>query len=186
MAKGQAERLMPLLEEVLAEGGAAWADLTALGVGIGPGNFTGIRISVAAARGLGLGLGVPVVGVSELEALAFEAEGPALASLDARRGNAYLQGFGAEGAPLAPPIMAPVDIAALPDTGPAPLCLGDFAEDLAARCGGTVAPPRHPLPEAIARIAAQRARPDLPPPAPLYLRPADAAPAKPAPALLTP
>ncbi|WP_424975755.1 tRNA (adenosine(37)-N6)-threonylcarbamoyltransferase complex dimerization subunit type 1 TsaB [Dinoroseobacter sp. S124A] len=186
MARGQAERLMPLLEEVLAETGIGWADLTALGVGIGPGNFTGIRISVAAARGLGLGLAVPVVGVSTLEALALGAEGPALVSLDARRGNAYLQGFGADGTALAPPVMAPVETAALPGTGPAPLCLGDLAPELATRSGGTVVPPRHPLPEAIARIAARRARPDLPPPAPLYLRPADAAPAKPAPALLTP
>lgn len=186
MAKGQAERLMPLLEDVLSEAGIGWTDLTALGVGIGPGNFTGIRISVSAARGLGLGLSVPVVGVSGLEALAFDAKGPALASLDARRGNVYLQGFDADGAALAPPVMAPVETAPLPDTGPAPLCLGDLASDLAARTGGTVVPPRHPLPEAIAWIAARHARADLPPPAPLYLRPADAAPAKPAPALLTP
>ncbi|MEM1233133.1 MAG: tRNA (adenosine(37)-N6)-threonylcarbamoyltransferase complex dimerization subunit type 1 TsaB [Pseudomonadota bacterium] len=64
MARGQAERLIPLLEDVLAEGGIAWPNLDALGVGVGPGNFTGIRISVAAARGLALGLGIPAVGVS--------------------------------------------------------------------------------------------------------------------------
>ncbi|MEC9312383.1 MAG: tRNA (adenosine(37)-N6)-threonylcarbamoyltransferase complex dimerization subunit type 1 TsaB, partial [Pseudomonadota bacterium] len=45
MTRGQAERLMPLLEEVLATGGATWADLDAIGVGVGPGNFTGIRIA---------------------------------------------------------------------------------------------------------------------------------------------
>src|SRR6056297_2365432 len=49
MARGQAERLMPLLAELLAEAGLAWSDLAALGVGTGPGNFTGIRIAVAAA-----------------------------------------------------------------------------------------------------------------------------------------
>jgi len=48
MARGQAERLMPLLEEVLAEAGLGWHDLDALAVGIGPGNFTGIRIAVSA------------------------------------------------------------------------------------------------------------------------------------------
>ena len=52
MAKGQAERLMPLIAELLEEAGAATGDLAAIGVGIGPGNFTGIRISVSAARGL--------------------------------------------------------------------------------------------------------------------------------------
>ena len=66
MDKGQAERLMPLLEEVLAEGGIGWADLTALAVGTGPGNFTGVRIAVAAARGLALGLGIPAIGVTGL------------------------------------------------------------------------------------------------------------------------
>ncbi|MES2540559.1 MAG: hypothetical protein V4583_08235, partial [Pseudomonadota bacterium] len=40
MEKGQAERLIPLLEEVLAEGRIGWSDLKALAVGTGPGNFT--------------------------------------------------------------------------------------------------------------------------------------------------
>ena len=52
MAKGQAERLLPLLEGVLAEAGVSWHALDAIAVGTGPGNFTGIRLSVAAARGL--------------------------------------------------------------------------------------------------------------------------------------
>ena len=46
MAKGQAERLMPLLEELLAAEGFGWRDLAAIGVGTGPGNFTGLRIGV--------------------------------------------------------------------------------------------------------------------------------------------
>ena len=33
MARGQAERLMPMLEEVLTKGGATWKDLDAIGVG---------------------------------------------------------------------------------------------------------------------------------------------------------
>ncbi|AKS45068.1 tRNA threonylcarbamoyl adenosine modification protein YeaZ [Octadecabacter temperatus] len=64
MSRGQGERLMVLLEEVLAENGLTWTDLDALAVGVGPGNFTGIRISVSAARGLALGLGKPAIGVS--------------------------------------------------------------------------------------------------------------------------
>ena len=63
MPRGQAERLMGLLHEVLSGSGHDWRDLDAIGVGIGPGNFTGIRISVSAARGLALGLGVPAYGV---------------------------------------------------------------------------------------------------------------------------
>ena len=56
MARGQVEHLMPMLEEVLAEAGIAWADLDGIGVCTGPGNFTGTRISVSAARGLALGV----------------------------------------------------------------------------------------------------------------------------------
>jgi tRNA threonylcarbamoyladenosine biosynthesis protein TsaB len=68
MDRGQAERLLPMLEEVLAGAGAGWGDLAALAVCTGPGNFTGIRIGVAAARGLALGLDVPAVGVTAFEA----------------------------------------------------------------------------------------------------------------------
>ena len=70
MARGQAERLFPLLGELLAGAGVDWRDLSVIGCGTGPGNFTGIRISVAAARGLSLSLGVPAVGVTVTEAMA--------------------------------------------------------------------------------------------------------------------
>lgn len=63
MARGQAERLLLLLEDVLADAGLGWADLHRIGVGVGPGNFTGIRISVSAARGLAMGLAIPAIGV---------------------------------------------------------------------------------------------------------------------------
>ncbi len=93
MAKGQAERLVPMLEEVLAEGGIGWRDLARIAVGTGPGNFTGVRIAVAAARGLALGLGVPAVGVTRLEALALGLPRPCRVVEDARGGLAYVQDF---------------------------------------------------------------------------------------------
>ena len=75
MEKGQAERLMPMLAEMLAEAGVGFGDLARIGVGTGPGNFTGVRISVAAARGLALGLGIPAVGISALQAQALGMDG---------------------------------------------------------------------------------------------------------------
>jgi len=69
MDKGQGERLLGLLAQVLADHGAVWGDLDGIGVGTGPGNFTGIRIAVSAARGLALSLGVPAIGVSGFEIL---------------------------------------------------------------------------------------------------------------------
>ena len=67
MARGQAERLMTMLQEFLQYNSTSWADLTAIGVGIGPGNFTGIRIGVAAAKGLSMGLSIPLHGVDGFE-----------------------------------------------------------------------------------------------------------------------
>ncbi len=38
MSKGQAERLFPLLQEILTEAGLTWRDLDVIGVGVGPGS----------------------------------------------------------------------------------------------------------------------------------------------------
>ena len=166
MTKGQAERLMPLLSEVLAEAGVTYGDLAAIGVGTGPGNFTGTRIAVAAARGLALGLSVPAEGVSVVEAYA---EGrDVIVCLPAPRG-AILLARGPEtlvhepGTPLPPDWFGPL-------TGPA-------AEAVSADAGQIVLPAPD-LAVSIARIAGRRAAPGRPRPAPVYLRPADAAPAR--------
>ncbi|MEM6940402.1 MAG: tRNA (adenosine(37)-N6)-threonylcarbamoyltransferase complex dimerization subunit type 1 TsaB [Pseudomonadota bacterium] len=177
LAKGQSERLFPMTAEVLEEGGVRYQDLDAIGVSAGPGNFTGIRISIAAARGLALGLGIPSVAVSTLEALALDHSGPLLASITAGRGHYFCQRFGkaARG-----PALVPVDAVAQWHL-PGLRCIGDDADALAATLGATslTAPPNPAL--AIARIAADRWQDDPPRPAPLYLRPADAAPARDAP-----
>ncbi|GGH35568.1 tRNA threonylcarbamoyl adenosine modification protein YeaZ [Cribrihabitans marinus] len=157
MSRGQAERLMPLLQEVLAAGGADWRDLAALGVGIGPGNFTGIRIAVSAARGLALGLGVPAIGVTGFEARAALAPAGHLPAIPAPREQVYVAPPGRE-----PSLIARAD-------APSPLFDDAAPGDLAC---------------AIARIAATRRHSEAPPPAPLYLRPADAAPSRDVPPML--
>ena len=170
MDKGQAERLLPLLEEMLAEAGIGWHDLGRLAVGTGPGNFTGVRISVAAARGLALGLGIPAIGVTRLEALAHGLRRPVTVIEDARRDEAYVQVFGADG--TAAQLVA---LCEAPRTG---LCTGSAA-------GPQALPPALPLAEAIARIAAARTLPQ-PRPAPFYLRGADAAPPSDPPPVILP
>ena len=155
MARGQADRLMPLLEEVLAEVSITWQDLNAIGVGIGPGNFTGIRISVAAARGLGLGLGIPVVGVD---------------------------GFESRSAPgVLPAVPAPRDHVYVHLAGEAPrLMPRQEAEDHARGAGLTLVGEASPvgLAPAIARCAAARFKTTTTPPAPLYVKAAGAAPSR--------
>ncbi len=170
MEKGQAERLIPLLEELLAEGGIGWSDLKAIAVGTGPGNFTGVRISVAAARGLALGLGIPAVGVTRLEALAYGLPRPVVVAEDAKRGQVYVQMFTAE--------------------GPGPAHLADRVVPACAATGSAAGenalPSAMPLVEAIARIGAERVLTPQPRPAPFYLRGADAAPPSDPPPVILP
>ncbi len=163
MQRGQAERLMPLLEELLREGRSHWRDLDALGVGVGPGNFTGLRIAVSAARGLALGLDIPAVGVSGCEARAMMDPVSAQA-IPAPRDQVYL--------------CAPDDPAAMPR-----LLAAAEAERIAGRPLMREASPQG-LATAIARVAAKSWRVTTEPPAPLYVRAADAAPSREQPPVL--
>lgn len=151
MTRGQAERLVPMIQEMLASQGVDWRDLARIGVGVGPGNFTGIRISVSLARGLALSLGIPAIGVSTLEAIRATCR-QGTACVPAPHGQVYIQpDFGT---PRLVP-MSDMDDAALP-------------------------PPPAELARAIARLA-PHAPDNGPHPTPLYVRPADAAPARDAP-----
>ncbi|WP_342773348.1 tRNA (adenosine(37)-N6)-threonylcarbamoyltransferase complex dimerization subunit type 1 TsaB [Paracoccus luteus] len=95
MTRGQAERLFPLIQDMLARSGHGWSDLTAIGVGVGPGNFTGVRISVAAARGLALSLGIPAVGVTTTEAAALDLPRPCRVVVPLRGDEVLWQDFAA-------------------------------------------------------------------------------------------
>lgn len=155
MAKGQAEFLMPMMEEMLAGAGKAWQDLDRIGVGIGPGNFTGIRIAVSAARGLALSLNIPAIGVSGFEVASFGADAPFRALVNAPRDQVYCLESGQE----VPVLMPRADLA---DDGMQALEFSELsADNVALR---------------IARIAAQSEKTERP--APLYIRAADAAPPK--------
>ncbi len=176
MAKGQAERLMPMIEEMLAGAGLCWRDLGAIAVGVGPGNFTGIRISVAAARGLALGLGVPAVGVTGLEVLAFGASGRSRVALPASRGAIYVQDFEGEVALSLPREVVADD----PELWPAETSLaliGDWPEPPdAARHPRITRPDAAARLRAMAHIGARHVAQGASLPAPFYMRAADAAP----------
>lgn len=161
MDKGQAERLIPLIEELLTEAGVTWADLQGIAVGTGPGNFTGVRISVAAARGLALGLSIPAIGVTRLESLAEGQPRPITVVEDARRGDLYVQRFDLAGSLAATMVAADQ--------------LGDIDTAITGSgCDGLA--PLMPLVEAMLHIAARRIDSPQPRPAPFYLRGADATP----------
>ena len=70
MTKGHAEALFPMIDSIMQEIGAGYADLDAIAVTIGPGSFTGTRVGISAARGLALATGLPVQGATSLAAIA--------------------------------------------------------------------------------------------------------------------
>ena len=93
-----AQKILPLIEELLQETGVSQSDLGSVGVINGPGSFTGMRIGVAIAQGLGFANQIPVVTVSSLAALAYSAflgaGSPSwIAALRAREDEVYFGGF---------------------------------------------------------------------------------------------
>lgn len=107
-----AERLLPLVERLLAEAGWAKSSLDRLGVGVGPGSFTGLRVGIALAEGLSVGLDRPLIGVGSLWAMAFgaltEGAGPCCALLDARRDELFAAVYDQENRELTAPVAIPI------------------------------------------------------------------------------
>ena len=188
---GHAERLVPMIDEVMARAGMALEDLDRLAVTVGPGTFTGTRIGIAAARALALATGVAVVGTSSLAVMAHAAARelgarPAdevmAVAVDARRGEVYVQLFAAGGiVPKSQPLLLAIeDAARLGGDGPM-LVVGSGAQtvaDAAAVEGRRVAaklPGLLPDAASLAQIAAHLT-PAEAPLAPLYLRAPDAKP----------
>ena len=159
MTTGQAERLFPALDALLARTGVTYADLTRIATTTGPGSFTGLRIGLSAARGLGLALNIPVLGIPSLFALSLAARCDAVAVLlDARRDEAYFQTFSGPGLPIGAPALLPMDEARRRVPVGAETLTSPFI-DIAA----------------LARFAAT-ADPALYPPEATYIRDADAKP----------
>jgi tRNA threonylcarbamoyladenosine biosynthesis protein TsaB len=105
-SSGHAERLFPMIAEVMDGAGLAFSAIGRIAVTLGPGTFTGVRVGISAARALALATGKPVVGITSLAAMALRAEEaldqrlggrPLVVAVDARRGALYVQSFAAGG-----------------------------------------------------------------------------------------
>lgn len=180
--KQSAERLLPLIGELLAEAGWQRRDLDRIGVSVGPGSFTGLRVGIACAQGLALGLGVPLVGVTSLRAMARAVPdslpGTRVPVLDARRGEVFAAGYraGPTTNELAAPQALPRDSARsrLEAQLPAPLVwLGSGLSLLGIEPTHSSPETQEPSALAVGQLA-EELNPEACPPVPVYVRDAGA------------
>jgi tRNA threonylcarbamoyladenosine biosynthesis protein TsaB len=86
------ERLPGEIATALDRASITRDQLDLLAVAAGPGGFTGLRIGLAVMQGLAMTLNKPVAGVSTLDALAAQVDGPAsfvVPWMDAQRGDVF-------------------------------------------------------------------------------------------------
>jgi tRNA threonylcarbamoyladenosine biosynthesis protein TsaB len=173
IGRGHAERLIPMIDELLADAGGR--EVTSILVDVGPGSFTGLRVGVAAAKAFGLAWALPVHGVTStalVAAGAFAAH-PMLdnlyVALDAARGQVYTQGFGRTGPTNDVQALDPAD--AVREAEAHSAMAGSGTGLLAGlNAGLTAVPPLLPRASDARYLPAGYARPV----APLYVRAPDA------------
>ncbi len=85
------EKLVPMIKEVLDNLNMKIKDIDLYGVSIGPGSFTGLRIGAATMKSFAHLFDKPIVGISTLEALAYNLPYNKLVvpMIDARRNRVY-------------------------------------------------------------------------------------------------
>lgn len=94
------ETLLPMVESVLKATNLTVDDVELFALSEGPGSFTGVRIGAATVKGLAFGREKPCVGVSTLEALAYNLcgfEGILCPCMNARRNQVYNALFRCDG-----------------------------------------------------------------------------------------
>ncbi|MUK88531.1 tRNA (adenosine(37)-N6)-threonylcarbamoyltransferase complex dimerization subunit type 1 TsaB [Ornithinibacillus sp. L9] len=92
IAKNHSVRLMPAIDELMKEVNITPEQLEKIVVAKGPGSYTGVRIGLTTAKTLAWALNIPVVGVSSLEALAYQgrfSQALVCPFFDARRGLVF-------------------------------------------------------------------------------------------------
>ncbi|MHA6332999.1 tRNA (adenosine(37)-N6)-threonylcarbamoyltransferase complex transferase subunit TsaD [Qipengyuania sp. CAU 1752] len=66
-ARAHAERLAPMIETVMAEGGLEFADLDAIAATAGPGLIGGVMVGLVSAKALAMAAGKPLLAINHLE-----------------------------------------------------------------------------------------------------------------------
>lgn len=84
--------LVPMIDSLMTVAGKSTSDVDLIAVTNGPGSFTGVRIGVSVAKGIAFADDLPCVGVSTLEAMAYNltmTDCIVCAVMDARRSQVY-------------------------------------------------------------------------------------------------
>ncbi len=201
MERGQAERLNPMIGEVMAEAKTEFAALDAVGVTVGPGAFTGLRIGLATARALALAASTEVIGLTTFAALARavpqqeRAGRRLLVAVNGKRRDVFVQYCDPEGGPEGEPgALDPNDAPGALPAGPlliagdgAPAFRTALADCVAAgdgaecriRFSAATAPPDAALVAELAAESRQSAGAGQHRPVrPVYIRPPDARPSR--------
>ena len=98
--KTHSEQLLPMVDQLLKMCQCSLHQVDVLAVSLGPGSFTGIRIGVATVKGLAQAAGKPVVGVSALEAMAWQTpffDGLVIPLADAQKNLVYTGAYRNQG-----------------------------------------------------------------------------------------
>lgn len=167
VGRGHAERLVPMISDLIGPSGKADAIL----VDCGPGSFTGVRVGLAAARAFGLGWNVSVTGFSSLALLAAMAkpDEPVAVAIPGGHGELFFQSFTPSIEPLSDlRSMKPAEAAA---ATPERIVIGPGAAALVEARGWGEA--RDMLPDARGVALLPEALVSLPP-TPIYGRAPDA------------
>lgn len=188
--RGHAERLLPMISEVLEEAETGYSDITGLAVSVGPGSFTGVRVGLATARAFALGLDCPLLCLDSFSLLAEQAheagydrtagDSPLAVLIDSRRQDFFLRSYAPSGEPLGPPLSCtPEELAGQLPTAH-PWLAGDAASRAATLPGLEITAGKvlesvcHCDARTLARWASHpRAQEQSLPAAPLYLRAPD-------------
>jgi tRNA threonylcarbamoyladenosine biosynthesis protein TsaB len=173
MERGQDQRLMPLIEQVMQKGGPGYNDLDRIAVTRGPGSFTGIRIGLAAARGIGLAQNKPVIGIDRFAVYRLHVQFPnksLLVVINSKREELFCRFYPARGGSMETLPMTPDQIAAFIERKGETAVTGDIKPEGVADF--------HRLNEketVLAAALAAAADPEDPIflPRPLYIRPPD-------------
>lgn len=90
-----ARHIMTVIDRVLDLTGIGITEIDGFAATSGPGTFTGMRIGISTVKGLASATGKPVVGVSSLEALAWQSTDAQTICpmIDARRKEVYFAGY---------------------------------------------------------------------------------------------